>query len=704
MKEEKTEPIISGQPGYKPGKVRYGYASPNRARDMYNIAQSKLPDVSHLSKAHSPFAAFFRYEKARENGDDPESASVKASSNPNAHPPKAGQTDYGSYLFGVGYEDPSDDDGTEPTNWTSYTVGRFGIRLFSRGVMGATFFTLAARATGRMLSGYNHMAGFSEQKNGLQLVSKTFDTIFAPPIKAFAHMVAPVGKKEQYAHRIVWFRDKAEFGSRIFKDGKSVATDGRSLGAEMSAMTFDFAMASAGDAWGRQIASLFDPNQKISWYEDNHFDAQKFAKSVAWNAWDIFSLRQAEDWAAALPYVYQMRFQRQALNKIYPGFKLTADKALNGGAWQLNEQGDITASYAKAGMIDLQLRFTGYNWYTLMYRDAYRAVSDAIQTYHDHGNTLPSLHMPDDPAHAVLDGVADSFRYVAKSAVKAAIYMTPSVPFFWAIRVPQSKYKGMGVVIPDGADRSKGGYVLMPEGKNEFTFPRTNASFIGDGIAGHRELQGNETMRVGSLQRSQPFVSADMRKGFYPYDRAHVRGALDAALNPIGEACYKGGELLNRGFRAFGMNNKKMLAHDLVNASASYTPYMFAKTEAALHWDREGAYRVNLMDNAIYRLIDGVTSFNVGEIRGGFSDIREQIIHPATNVKAKDNQDRSPSDKTDQNQPSNKVAKVSHETDRIVHSEASKATDQNQSSREGKWASKIPVSTDISVPSNVTIH
>ena len=728
MKDEKIEPAVTEPSRYKTGKVGYSY----RVSDAV-VRNAKAPqaiqDVAAKNKP-SAFSAFFRYEKAREQEEE----KANGNGNGNGHgKSKTPHSDYGNYLFGIGYEDPSDVDGVEPTNWTSYTSGRFGIRLFSRGVMGAGFFTVANRATGRLLSGYNHMAGFTEQKNALQLISKTFDTVLAPPLKMAARAIAPAGKEAEYGHRMVWFRDKANLGARIFDEtGKSIATDGRSLGAEMSAITFDFAMASVGDAWGRNIAALADPNQKSSWYnKDGQFDGKAFTRSVAWSTWDIISLRQAEDWAAALPYVYQMRFQRQALNKLYPGFKLTADKALNGGAWQLNEHGQITSSYAKAGMIDLQMRFTGYNWYTLMYRDMYRKIADGINEYQEHGYQLPTFQIPDDPVHATMDAVGESFRYAAKSAIKATIYMMPSVPFFWVFRVPQSKYKGMGITIPTDGDRAKGGYVFLPDGKTEFTYPRIGPSFADEGIPGYTTLNGNETMRVGSPLRSQPFPNSDLKKGFYPFDRAHVRGALDAALNPFGEACYKGGELLNKGFKSMGIKNQRMFAHDFVNASASYTPYMFAKTEAALHWDREDANRVNHMDNAIYRFIDGVTSLNPGEIKAGFSDVRDLVIHPEINVAVKDlkQYDKrnhlshgygygvgyagttstiSKSPDANAEQPSNKVAEVAREADRVATAEtAQQKAEPNDAALQNsdtKWADKYHLTHDSKTPSNVTIH
>ncbi|MCI5050214.1 MAG: hypothetical protein MRY32_07805 [Rickettsiales bacterium] len=654
-------------------------------------------DEKKKQHQHSVFSDFVRYDQkgstdtVHHEGEYDERAS------------------YGNYLFGSSFEDPSDIDGTEPTNWTSYTSGRIGIRLFSRGLMGATFYTMAHRSIPGLMKGYNHMAKFSEQRNGLQMLAKTFDSTLAPVIKSGVRMASKAEQAEQNARHAVWFRNKNwDFYSKVYDEmGKEIHRPGRSLGNEMTSMTFDFAMGSVGDSWGRQIAAMADPNRPNVWEnKDGTIDYKKFGKSVAHNAWDIFSLKQGEDWAAALPYVYQMRLQRQGINRIYPGFKLSADKGISGGSYRLNEHGRIVSSYSKAGALDLQLRFTGYNWYTLMYRDFYRGASDMLHSIKDHDGSLPNLHMPEDPVESVMDGVGQTFRYATKSFIKACIYMTPAVPFFWITRAPQSKSTGIGVVMPNSGDRSAGGYVRTPDGK-AFNFRRMDSEM------GNLEASAINPSSFNVGRPARPYYSRVLGNNFYPFSKGNVRGAFDAFVNPFGEACYKTGNSLHNFNKDYGLGKingalaDKAYTHDFVNASMSYTPYMIAKAETALRWDRPGANGVNLLDKAIYRFIDGVTSLNIGEVKGGMEDMREVVINPPSNKKLK-RVDEEEAEKKKQAKAEEAEAKSAQKPDTKVKkpvieqgAATTKAHEDNELT-DGSFAGRLEA--DKSIPPDVTIH
>lgn len=508
---------------------------------------------------------------------------------PHAEPEAHG---YGQYLFGASYTDPNAPQGMEaPANWSSYTTSRILVRLFSRGLMGATFYTLAHRWIPGQLQGYQAEGAFNTAKP-LQWLARGFDLAYGKPIQAYVRgYYRLAGRTSEEAAALA--KEATEFRPRRNFGTEDNPIWGRSLGAEIVGMSTDFAAGSTGDAWGRQIANMFDPYFKNSWErEDGTNDWNQFAKAVGKSAWKIFSKNQGEDWAVALPYVYQMRFQRQAIDKLYRGFGKSSDHQFNGGSWRMNSQGDIVGSYAKAGALDLQARFTGYNWYTLMYRDLYDRIEGAIQHYREDGEWPDLTPHTGASARGLLDSAAQLVRYTIKSGIKAGLYMTPAVPFFWVTRTPQTKAHGMGIEVDE------------------------------------------HTGEVAPGLRPTP---AD------PFAREHTRGVLDRTLNPFGKACYNVSKTVNRIARAlgapesstrmgYGFHSPKTFAEDWVNSSASYTPYMIAKAETALRWDRpKDKEGLNEMDRAIYRFLDGIACLNLGEVSAGFSDMREEIIRPPSN-------------------------------------------------------------------------
>ncbi len=534
---------------------------------------------------------------------------------------------YGQYLFGPGHRDPAEydlwkdqEDADRPLAWHEYTSERLAVRLLSRGILGAGLYTAANRLIPGQLYGYSRDMKWSElEGKPLRYVAKFFDTVYGKPITQLAKLVAPAERRAEAIENATWFRSQDYFGHPT---GKS----GRSLGHEITAMTFDFAAGSIGDAAGREIANAVDPRNPNDWYDrDGHFSAGKFTKSLGKSAWKIITKNQGEDWAAGLPYVYQMRYQRQALNKLFPGFKLSSDRGLNGGSWRVDKQGRIIDSYAKAGALDLQLRFTGYNWYTLMYRDLYDAIGHAFKTLNPTDLLVNTREFEEHPLESVIDGIGSSFRYAAKSAIKAFIYMTPAVPFFWATRTPQNKAIGIGVHVgereqnmymikqPNGKSFKAADHTMRP-GERVYMNCHPFSATMHDGMAGDAVVANRRWLS------DSPFGY-----GFEPYASQHTRGVLDRALNPLGEMCYRSGNWLHRTAQHYNIPLSKEAARVYANAAYSYTPYMIAKAETALRWNNL------IMDKAIYRFLDGVYSMNIKEIKGGLQDINDVIIHPPTN-------------------------------------------------------------------------
>lgn len=604
--------------------------------------------------------------------------------------------DYGSYLFGNNYQDDpfaQADPGKEP--WSSTMRGRSTIRLFSRGIMGAGLYTVGQYMISKQMPGYNRSISlralgehtlesgeiaFSPWRYPLRYIARGLDVTVSKPIKAMAkatvkderawemaqemaekHAIDLSDKAEAIAQvknyvgdNAIWFRGKKHFAADEmlgFKGGPQ-AGFGRSLGDEMVGLTFDFAMGSVGDAWGRNIAQICDPNVQKPWRDkEGHLDFAHFGKATAQSGWRILSKNQGEDWAAALPYVYQCRFQRQALSNAYKGFKLTADMQQNGGATRVDAAGNIIDSYAKAGALDLQMRFTGYNWYTLMFRDMYDNIANGLRIWKDNSYKLPSVEIEHDPLTSTVHGAGFTVRYATKSAIKAFIYMTPAVPFFWMFRTPQTKTRGIAIYTGDGTRGSGGAITSVPVPSNlaDRHLPEY-AKHIVSAYENPLPNGGQAYIRDRAIDSSGLWTNSPREV----FDRSRTRGALDAALNPFGRLSYDAGkglfeQIVDPIAKAFNGNYKNSaqahaaefgnhanemarlsasqtslrgLTHTFADASAAYTPYMIAKAETALKWNNKD------MDTAIYRFLDGVTSFQVGEVRGGLSDMRDMIIHP----------------------------------------------------------------------------
>lgn len=521
--------------------------------------------------------------------------------------PQHVQQKYGEYLFGRSFEDPNAPATDGRPNWNSYPIGRVMIRLFSRGVMGATFYTIGGAMISKQLTGYTNYMPLAELggwRYPLRYLARFTDVVVGSPIKAYAKLVSPAERAEELAAHAVRFRDTADFGYKTLS-GAGEAITGRSLGHEAVAMTFDFAMGSMGDAWGRNIANMLDPNIDNGWYKDGKFNIRQFGKDVGQATWTVLSKNQGEDWAAAIPYIYQMRWQRRMIDKIWPGFTFLSDRSLNGGSWLMNPQGQIIGSYAAAGALDLQLRFSGYNWYTLMYRDAYDTLAQKITDWRN--GKPPVLHLPENPIEATLYGAASAFRYGLKSWIKAAMYMTPAVPFFWAFRTPQTKYKGLGFSLDANGQAT---FVTMPDGKPYSYFDGTLSKTV--------PVQAHElTMGPGGPSLPQ----SDFGAHFNPYEAKATTSAFDRVVRLGGVASDRYARGLNAGLKKHGFSFNPATVYNWANASISYTPYMIAKAETALA--TEG------VDRGINTMLDGVFALDLGHVKAGLHDIRQELINTA---------------------------------------------------------------------------
>lgn len=535
-----------------------------------------------------------------------------------------------------------DYDTIEKKTWMDDPKSRLGIRMFSRGLMGAAFFTGGGALTKKWMVGYDPSKSMSEimskqgSSNPLQVIAKLIDNGIGKPIEA--GVTALAGK--EMGLRSVSFRPT---NANLYKDG---VMHGRSLGDEAVNITFDFFCASVGDAWGRDIAGWVDPNVKKSWIDDKGHVSVPDAVTAAVTAVTRYaSYNGGEDWAVAIPYAYFMKGQRALINKASPGFKYDFDRGINGGSAKMMN-GQHVGNYNLEGIIDLQNRFTAYNIGTLMYREAYDHIGNKLAG--KQGNLYGA---PDEVKHLSLAGkIGELAKWTARSVVKGVIVMTPSVPFFWITRTPQGKAKSAFIDPEHGilanAENNK---AIQADG---MPFKNPDQSVVyGNYVTSHTpndkgmydNFRGTNSTTINAFEPklAQAYPNATRRNNYDSY--AKTFGIGDTALNAVGKANYKIAGLFDKpaGWAdkslgnfgqdiksAFGYNHKDLsynnkfqsFTRPMVNASLSYTPYMYAKAEFANMWD-DGK-----MDMSAERMIDGAASFNWGEFKAGAKEVWNSIL------------------------------------------------------------------------------
>lgn len=566
--------------------------------------------------------------------------------------------------------------------WSDDPKSRLAIRVFSRGFLGAAFFTAGGLLTKKWMNAeaYNPLLSFSEQKNPLQKLAKVIDTVIGVPIEKTVSAVA--GKQAGMASvhfRPTHHRNFGQFGKEM---------RGRSLGDEVVNVTFDFFCASIGDAWGRDIAGWIDPNAKKCWRDDKgNLDIPNALQTAVKSAGRYVTYNGGEDWAVAVPYVYFMKGQRSLLNKVSPGFQYDFDRQLNGGSFRMKDN-RIAGNYNMTGIVDLQSRFTAYNIGTLMYREAYDYIGNKLQ-----GKPAQLFGAPDKAVEnrGVLGGAADLVKWTARSVVKAMIVMTPAVPFFWMMRTPQTKHRGLfidpekGILgVPPSALGSQGDSIHantpLPSASTYVDYWQYQYK-PGTPLGQHRTISPGTT--VGAIDPSLVGPPGGMNT----FD-AHARsfGPADAALNTLGKANYNlaraatgPAEAVERlmpdltqwakGKLGIAGQGAGRFIRPMMYASAAYTPYMYAKAEFANLWD-DGK-----MDLAAERLVDGVAKLNWGEFKKGAGEVYNAVLQrpledPARETEAQRRKllDTSPADVFLQTQAEQKIGQMerSNWRDRII--------------------------------------
>lgn len=498
--------------------------------------------------------------------------------------------------------------------WSDSTRGRLMIRTISRGIFGAAFFTIGGRMATKQLQGYTESTGWKDidKSKPLQYVAKGFDATLGRIIEGSVRGISSLHHTSDQAAKIgrdaVTFRETKNFSGQ----------PGRSYGADVVGFTFDFAMASVGDALARNVIQAFDPNIKQTWRVNDkgemagkgekwHFKPGEFGKWAGSTAWRIVSKNQGEDWAAAIPYAFQMKFQRQFLTKVFnkrwEGHQLVFDNTWHGGAYKMDKaSGKIVGDYQLAGAIDLHARFVGYNWYTLMFREGYDAVGSALKKWKEDGFAIhPHVSKDFNPITSTIDAVGNSALYVTKSFIKANMYMNPAMLFFWPARVSQSKWRSGGehVIMENGAAKLEGvkHQDFNPFDNKHYEHYPTNT------VLDRFEKRFSQGMNV--LGKGQYWTGSQATKFT---DKLASKNLLPGSkwLGNVFERDAKGYVLAA---------DRQKFVREYVDSSLAYTPYFMAKAEFGLRVDdSKGDGKPGQMDKAIYQFMGDVASFKFGRI------------------------------------------------------------------------------------------
>lgn len=428
-------------------------------------------------------------------------------------------------------------------------LGRVGIRSISRGIMGTAAMTWAELEMRDYDPGLlrdvkegikenriakEELGKFSRAHRFFDATANLFDNTIGQAIKyGIAHPYAGIAgiSKEQAEHDILHFRTKANYSAYniektrpLFKayNGQEITRDtvrpqdantlnirkinGRSLGQEMVDTTFSFAMGSIGDALGRNLVGVLDPNVKKDWLDDKGFHPIKLLKNTRDSVWDILSYRQMEDWVVALPYVYTMKAMRPIHAKISPNSKVSIDSNYGVVGTISKDGASYVGDTALTAALNLQLRFSIYNFYTLMFRDAYHQAAHNYVNWKQHGFSMSSPDVQQPPS-TLEEKVTNAINYVGTSFIKSQTWMTPAVLFFWPQRLACTKINGrLASEQTGGMLTDKAATPPTPEADGRVYFAQKDM-IVSKGL-------GNYTIKDGKVHYRTPEEMKEFRNEF----------------------------------------------------------------------------------------------------------------------------------------------------------------------------------------------
>ncbi len=470
---------------------------------------------------------------------------------------------------------------------------------------------------------------------------------------------------------------------QTLKDISLRKLNGRSLGHEMVDTTFSFAMGSIGDATGRHLVSVLDPNVRKDWIDEKGIHPLGMLKSLRDAAWDILSYRQMEDWVVALPYVYTMKAMRPLQAKLSPNSKIGIDSNYGPMSVISKDASHYLGDTAVTAAINLQLRFSLYNFYTLMFRDSYHHAAHSYVTWKQNNFSIAPEHNvetdhKDKPHHSLGEKAVGAFNYAAMSFIKSQTWMTPAVLFFWPQRLSLIKSNGR-IVFADADNQNNSGIVTNRPRRDppldvigqhhlyaspDMTVTASPATmYLNNGVLKFRDDKSKDALSQNwypEPRRSTPQAAQGNPRSAYineqeitnasrvmsdkgesvatanydPYKARKGDSILGAMMNPVGRMMYSMQTTLEKGIKSIVnpenlvpgttgyryFKNTEFLSNRLVSNALSYTPYMIAKAEL------ENKVNTVAADASLYRAIEGAEHLDMKEARAGLYDYINCII------------------------------------------------------------------------------
>lgn len=524
----------------------------------------------------------------------------------------------------------------EKKHWTDTATGRAAIEFISRITLGGMFFAW--------------MSGSDSMKRMAQYDPSTHQKKVADGSAKWLEKAAyfsdqTVGKILHKGLSAYHGGDtrKADLALR-FRNTRpempGVNLPGRSLGAELTMVTGDFAAMSVGSGIARELLlNTLNPRERKTWLnEDGKFDPLHVVKRLAGKAWDILTYNAGEDVAVALPYVFFLRGCRNFIDKnLAPGFRYGSDSGIDaGGSLVVGDHGNVKKELQRAGAIDLQARFVTYNVFTQIYRDAYGAVGNALVKWKNNGFKLQVpelLKNPENIPEAVIDRTKGTIRYLAISSIRSILQMMPSVPFFSFFRVPNSKPFGFAVhpdhgvvegLIQRAGDAEpkwhrlrRGDADLTADMKLRFSNVPESETFP---VAGNKYFTKNPFFTNDGTEKYHHFHGADQGKGLY-------HSAMSRFTDKIGRTtdAFASSPLWEKGQRWFwkltGNGDRSAeLSRNAMLAGVPYASYFSAKV-----YFRE-SYVNDQMNLSIGRMLDGIVKWNRDDFTEGLNEIQRTML------------------------------------------------------------------------------
>ncbi len=525
----------------------------------------------------------------------------------------------------------------EKEHWTDSALGRAAIEFVARITLGGMFYAWMGNSEALKAVDKYDPAVYDKMENKSWLVKVAHfvdSTIGAGMSKGFSAYYQGARDDKD--------RSKADMALRFRKTRPDHSLDnqgilpGRSLGAEYVKVTGDFAAMTMGAGIGRELLlNTLNPRERKAWLnEKGEFELGHAAKRFGSKVWELITYNVGEDIVASLPYVFFLRGTRNIIDKGAKGFGFGSDMAVDaGGSLVITDKGQIQSELQHAGAIDLQARFTGYNVLTQMYRDGYNAVADSLTSWQKN-NFAIKLPDPASIPQAIVDRTKGGARYMAISAIRSIIQMTPSVPFFSIIRTPASKLDGfavhnkLGIVeakIDRADERGLAWHRLRRKDKDfdtttEIRWSEKHETACIPGTEG-AYFQKNPFYDDDGVTRYTPFNASAEGMGLNYSFTSSVTDKIGSTVHEIAKApiWYKAQKWFWDAVSQKGDDGKKH-AESAALAGMPYATYFAAKV-----YFRE-QYVNEQMNTAIGRMLDGVLKWNKHEFKEGMSEITRTMM------------------------------------------------------------------------------